>query len=148
MLETIVAELARARMEATMAPDIFTALWEKAAFNAAINTITAVCHTPCGPVGQIEEGRALAFNIARETVMVAKAWGVQASEKTVIDNLCLSFEAQKNHVPSMGQDIFSKRRTEIDSINGQIIKKAREKGLAVPYTETLYALIRIIEESY
>ena len=132
MLETIVSELERAKLEGSMAPNIFAAIWEKAAFNAAINSTSAVCRTPCGPVGQIEEGRNLAYNIAREAVMVAQACGIQASEKAVIDSLNSTFDVHRDHMTSMGQDILGKRRTEIDSINGQIVKKAKEKGLAVP----------------
>jgi 2-dehydropantoate 2-reductase len=146
-LEAVVGEMHKAGLQAEIAPDIFAAIWEKAAFNAAINTTSAVCRTPCGPIGS-PEGRELSFNIAREAVMVAKAWGIAASEKSVIDNLVAAFTVHHDHVTSMGQDILARRRTEIDAINGQIVKKAKEKGLEVPYTEALYCLVRTIEDSW
>jgi 2-dehydropantoate 2-reductase len=147
MLEAVLEALAASGFEAERSGDIQAAIWEKAAFNAAINATSAVCRTSCGPVGTAE-GRALCLNIAREAVTVARAWGVEASESAVVENLLAAFSVHHDHVTSMAQDVLAKRATEIEAINGQILQKARAKGLQAPYNEALYCLIRVIEDSW
>ena len=148
MVETLGRELVKAGVGGVIVPEIFVAIWEKVAFNAAINSTTAVCRTACGAIGLTEEGRALAFNIAREAARVANAHGVKASAEAVIASLENTFVAHSGHLTSMAQDIMHGRRTEVDFINGQICLKAREVGLTAPCTETLYALIKTIEAAY
>jgi 2-dehydropantoate 2-reductase len=45
----------------------------------------------------------------------------------------------------MLQDILAHRRTEIDSINGAIVRAARERNIPVPYTEMLWTLVSLID---
>lgn len=148
MVEQIKALLAEAGFNVQITEDVFVSIWEKAGFNAAINSTTAICHVPCGGVGGVEEGRLLASKIAEETAMVANAHGVKASAESIIKSLENTYVAHKDHFTSMAQDIQKKRKTEVSFINGGIVKKAKEKGLEVPYTETVYYLLRVIEETY
>ncbi len=148
MLNAVHKELVKAGFHANIAEDVFAAIWEKAAFNAAINSTTAICHVPCGGVGGVEEGRALAARIARETAAVANAHGVNASAEEIIKSLENTYVAHKDHFTSMAQDVQRKRKTEVLFINGQIVKKAKEAGMEVPYTEAVYDLLRVIEETY
>ncbi len=129
-------------------PDVLVAIWEKAAFNAAINSTCALAHVPCGGIGKVAEGRELAFQIARETAAVAQASGVDASAERVIESLKFSFVHHKDHYPSMAQDVMKKRRTEIDSINGEIVRRGEAKGISVPYTKAVYALMKVVEASF
>ncbi|MCI2063120.1 MAG: 2-dehydropantoate 2-reductase [Eubacteriaceae bacterium] len=128
--------------------DVFVAIWEKVAFNAAINSTTAICYVPCGGVGGVEEGRFLAEQIARETAMTANAHGVKASAEAIIASLENTYTEHADHFTSMAQDVRRRRKTEVSFINGGIVKKAKEKGLEVPYTEAVYCLLRVIEETY
>lgn len=147
-LDKVFRTFSDAGFHISIADDIYTAIWEKAGFNAAINAVTAVCRVPCGGVGSVEEGRRLAAKIAEETAMVANAYGVKASAGSIIRNLENSYIAHKDHFTSMAQDVQKKKKTEVEFINGGIVKKAREKGIEVPYTEAVYDLLRIIEDTY
>lgn len=147
-LDKVFRTFSDAGFHISIADDIYTAIWEKAGFNAAINAVTAVCCVPCGGVGSVEEGRRLAAKIAEETAMVANAYGVKASAESIIRNLENSYIAHKDHFTSMAQDVQKKKKTEVEFINGGIVKKAREKGIEVPYTEAVYDLLRIIEDTY
>lgn len=147
-LDKVYRTLSDAGFHTSITEDIYTAIWEKAGFNAAINAVTAVCRVPCGGVGSVEEGRRLAAKIAEETAMVANAYGVKASAGSIIRNLENSYIAHKDHFTSMAQDVQKKKKTEVEFINGGIVKKAREKGIEVPYTEAVYDLLRIIEDTY
>lgn len=148
MLHSVEQALSQAGLQTTVTPQVFEAIWEKVGFNAAVNSMTAICRIPVGGVGITEEGRKLAFHIADETAAVAQAHGVQILAENIHASLNNAFGAHKDHFTSMAQDVLKKRRTEVAYINGGIVRKAAEKGLQVPYTEAVYDLLRVIEETY
>lgn len=148
MLQNVHKALVEAGFNAEVTPDVLAAIWEKVGFNAAINSTTAICHVPCGGIGGVEEGRILAAKIAEETAMVARAHGVYITAERIVKSLEATYVAHKDHFTSMAQDLQRKRKTEVSFINGGIVQKAREKGLEVPYTEAVYYLLRVIEETY
>ena len=148
MLTKVDELLKAAGLNSEIVPDVMVAIWEKVAFNAAINATTAVCKAPCGAMAVTEEGKNLVYAIAREAAAVANAHGVKASEQRIIDTLTNTFTAHEGHFTSMSQDILNKRKTEVEFINGGIVKKAKEVGIEVPYTESLFALIKTIENTY
>lgn len=137
-----------AGLNSEIVPDVIAAIWEKVAFNAAINACTAVCRIPCGGMAVTEEGKNLIYNIAKETIAVANGFGVNASVESVLKSLNDTFVVHKDHFTSMSADIINKRKTEGEFINGGIVKKAKEIKMATPYNETLFALIKTIENTY
>lgn len=137
-----------AGLSCVIVENIMEAIWEKVAFNAATNTLAALTRLPDGLTIGTEETKELAQKIAKEVVMVARASGVNASEDKVIGKLGITVAEHGNHFPSMGQDILRKSQTEIESINGAVYRIAQTLGLEVPYTETMYRLVRTIEKNY
>ena len=148
ILDMIYSMLKEAGFQAFVTKDVFAAIWEKAAFNAALNSTTALCRLPVGGIGSVEEGRFLTKQIARETVAAANAWGVNIEAEKIIENIEYAFQAHRAHYTSMAQDVLAGRKTEVRFINGEIVRKAREKGIPVPYTEAVYDLLRVVEETY
>lgn len=126
-LDKVSKMLSDAGFHVTVTEDIFTSIWEKAGFNAAINATTAVCRVPCGGVGNVAEGRYLAAKIAEETALVANAYGVKVSAESIIKSLENTYVAHKGHFTSMAQDVQRKRKTEADFINGGIVKRPEKK---------------------
>ncbi len=147
-LRNINKVLCNAGLESEIVPDVFVAIWEKVAFNAAVNATAAICGVTDGGLAATEEGKQLVFNVAKETVAVANSHEIAASEEKVINTIKKSFVIHKDHFPSMAQDVFNKRPTEAAFINGGIAKKAKEVNMPAPYNETLFALIRTIESGY
>ncbi|MGO4835003.1 ketopantoate reductase family protein, partial [Rhizobiaceae sp. 2RAB30] len=117
-----------------------TAIWEKVAFNAALNTIAAVTHATVGQIGRLPEARALAHRIAGEVVIVANTAGVPADARSVHDLVDHALDTHLDHKPSMLQDVLAGRRTEIDAIAGAVVRYAAKLGIPVPATEALRAL--------
>jgi len=145
-LARISQTLDRAGLRCAISPEVFAAIWEKLAFNAALNTLTAVTGLPVGGVGGTVDGRALARAIVREVVTVANRKGVGASEATVLATVDEAFRDHEEHLPSMLQDLRAGRKTEIEAISGAVVREAASLGLAVPVTQSLYRLVRIIEQ--
>lgn len=138
----------KAGLNPVKAPDIRSAIWEKAAFNAAINSVTAVTLIPQGYLTEFAEGYELLHSVADEVCSVAKAKGLTVDAdrvKATIDGL---LKDHFNHMPSMLQDVLNRRMTEIDFINGAAVREAKAIGISVPTTEVLYKLIRITQSTY
>ena len=129
--------------------DIMTAIWEKVAFNSATNSIGAICRLPDGRSFSTPESLELALKIAGEVCNLAVACGcANVSVDAVAEKLNNVAKEHAEHFPSMAQDVFAKRPTEVMSIAGAVYKKAKEMEIEVPYTETVYRLIRCIEQNY
>lgn len=128
--------------------DVFVSIWEKVAFNAACNALTAVTRLRLGDVGGTEEGKELAYSIVNEVVSVANKKNINANAENVFKLVEQDFIEHADHMPSMMQDVLGNRMTEIDFINGAVAKEAEKLGMYVPVTKVLYQLISMIQKNY
>jgi len=147
-LNAICRALDAAGLHCEICETVAAVIWEKVAFNAALNTLTAVTRLPVGGVGGGPEGRELAARVVSEALEVARQKGLPVNEKGVQDTVAMAFREHGEHKPSMLQDILAQRPTEVEFINGAIVREARALGVPAPVTETLYALVRTLERSY
>ena len=137
-------------MNCEISDDIMKEIWEKLAFNNAMNAITALTRQRVGHMGGSPYGFELCCLIAREVCDVAAAEGVKADYETVVTTFkkVLDPNESGNHLTSMLQDVLKKKQTEIDSISGAVQEKAALHGIATPHLKTLYNLIKVIDENY
>ncbi|MBF4692195.1 ketopantoate reductase family protein [Fusibacter ferrireducens] len=147
-LEKICSTFNSSKLNCKITPDVFKYIWEKVAFNAALNTITAVLKLKIGDMSSTEEGRHLVFKVAEEVIKVANRKGIPADIEGVKQNLEMAFNEHGDHMPSMLQDVMAKRNTEIDFINGAVLREAKLLDIEIPVTKTLYELIKVIEQRY
>lgn len=145
-LERISHALDQSGLNCSISREVFAIIWEKLAFNAALNSLTAVTGLSVGGVAATTEGRELAHTIAREVVMVANRKGISASEPAVLATVDSALREHGDHLPSMLQDIRTGRKTEIEAINGAVVREAALLGIAVPATLSLYRLVRMLEQ--
>jgi 2-dehydropantoate 2-reductase len=133
-----------------LSDEIMKDIWEKVAFNAAFNTTTAITMLTVGQVGASEWGRALLREISSDVVKVANNAGVPADEAYVHSLIESQFSPSMSgdHKPSMLQDRLAGRRTEIESICGEVLRVAQQQGIDVPHVKMVYQLVRTIENNY
>ena len=81
-------------------------------------------------------------------VAVAAAEGAQLDGEQLKANIFALMAEMRPHLTSTEQDVLATGPTEIGSINGGVLQKARALGIPVPYNETMYLLIRTIEQDY
>ena len=144
-LEQTVDALNGAGLSCTADPDVWAAIWEKVAFNAALNCLCAVTQCTVGELTNTPDGEVLALKIVTEVVTVAHARGIAANEAHVMENVRHALAHHGAHRPSMLQDVLAGRRTEIEAINGAVVEAAHSARVAVPYTESLFHLVRLID---
>lgn len=138
-----VALLDTAGLNAKFDPEVHAAIWEKAAFNGALNALSTIL---CQPVGALDcaEGRRIASAVIDETIAAAAQRGVRMDRERLLAKTDFALTHHKGHMPSMLQDRLAGRPTEIDAINGQIVKAAQEAGIDAPVTAALADLVRMI----
>lgn len=137
--------LERAGLHCETAPDVTVAIWEKVAFNAATNALTAVTGANVGQLADSPDGREIARAVVEEVASVAARKGIAVREGAVLATLDDAFAHHRDHKPSMLQDMLRGRHTEIDALNGAVVREAAALGMRVPVTETLYHLVRVME---
>jgi len=142
------AAFQHAHMDCQVDSQIETAIWEKAAFNAASNALLAITSTTPGALLKCPEAMELAQRIATEALTIARAAGVQVEPSKVTDLLALSSNKHPNHKPSMAQDLAAKRRTEVDAINGAFARQAESLGIAAPLNDAIWRIVRLAEAGF
>ncbi len=138
------ALLAAAGLTATVTIDAQVAVWEKVAFNAALNALAAILEFT---VGQLDtpDARAIATSIVDETLAVAMRLGIDVDLNRIMGRIDYALTTHGGHKPSMLQDMLAGRRTEIDLINGAIAAAGAKLGVPTPVNATLMHLVKAKE---
>ncbi len=123
--------------------------WRKVIFNASTNPIGALTGLAHGRVCERPDLRALVSGLVDEGKAVAAAQGIvlDADPEELIDHAAKP-EVAYGHKASMLQDVEARRTTEIDYLNGGIVRFGREHGVPTPLNETIWALVKGVEESW
>lgn len=125
---------------------IVPALWEKLAINAVINPLTAINDCQNGEL-QKKQYQPIILNIAKEVVTVANADNIALTLERVIERIYQVIALTSNNYSSMHQDINKKQMTEIDAINGYIVKRAAKHHLLVPANKLLVQKITTLSDN-
>ncbi len=140
----VAAVLQKGRIDAVVDPKVQVSIWEKVAFNAALNALGAITLLPNGPL-DVPAGREVAFGVMDEAVAVAHAKGIPVDKDHIKERIEYALAHHTAHKASMLQDRLAGRRTEIEQINGAIVREAQAAGLQAPINATLANLMRLIE---
>jgi 2-dehydropantoate 2-reductase len=123
--------------------------WRKLIFNAATNPIGALTGLTHGRVCEDPGLRRLVSQLVDEGKAVAAAQGIEldADPEELIDHAARP-DVAYDHKASMLQDVEARRPTEIDYLNGGIVRFGREQGVPTPLNEAVTALIKGLEASW
>ena len=127
-------------------PDVKVAVWEKVAFNAALNALCTVSGLPVGGL-DCAAGRSAAKSVFDEIVSIASAQGVAINRAMLDAKVDFALANHRGHKPSMLQDRLAGRPTEIETINGAVLKAAAGSGTAAPALQLLTDLVRLGENT-
>jgi 2-dehydropantoate 2-reductase len=139
----------RAGMPAAAVTDARGPQWRKVIFNASTNPIGALTGLTHGRVCEDPALRALVSGLVDEGKAVAAAQGIEldADPEDLIDHAARPDFAY-DHKASMLQDVEARRATEIDYLNGGIVRFGDEHGVATPLNRAIWALVKGLERSW
>lgn len=148
-IKEIVDEFNKAGIPTRYSKDVYTILWDKILYNSALNPLGALLECSYGTLADNEETRIIMNKIIEEIFIVAKAKGIKLNWKDPQDYIKHFYEKlvppTAKHFPSMYYDIKSGKKTEIDSLNGAVVKLAKEAGIQASVNETITNLIKVKE---
>lgn len=133
-----------AGFQAILSNDIESAVWNKLLVNSVINPLTAILHVRNGDLIRSEESLTLMRELLDEGRQTASKLGIQTDDD-LWDRLIEVCKATSANHSSMLQDITNGRPTEIDWINGSLIRYGERTGLQLHAHRILYNLVKAAE---
>jgi 2-dehydropantoate 2-reductase len=131
--------------------DLLPAQWSKLIFNATVNGVAALtglphdehfaAETDVGDLGH------LVHELVDEGKRVAAASGVELHDDPWEMNV-LATKRGSAHYPSMLEDVEARRPTEVELINGTLVREAERHGVDAPLQTAIYRLVKAREASY
>ena len=140
----VVALFAAAGVPVQVSDNVAGALWAKLIINCAYNALSAVTQLPYGRIVQGEGVPAMMEDIVAECLAVARADGVEVPGdiRAAVAGIAVSMATQ---ISSTAHDVARGRKSEIDHINGYVLRRGEALGIATPVNRALHALVRLIE---
>ena len=144
-LATIKALFDQASIPCQVVEDIRRTKWEKMCWNVTFNPLTVLLNDRVSKALAHPEMHAMIKLLVGEAVAVAQAEGVELDPDIAEKVVQWSQEIRDIHT-SMYDDWKAGRRTEIDFLNGYLVRRGRELNVPAPANEAVYALIKTITE--
>jgi 2-dehydropantoate 2-reductase len=137
----------QAGIETEVTSSIRDLVWDKLFINIGINALTALTGLKNGQLLDHPETLRLVEALVSEAVEIARKKGILIKGNP-LEKVKAVAEATRQNRSSMGQDFDYKRRTEIDAINGAVVREAEHLGIPVPYNQMITDLIKVIEKTF
>ena len=150
-VEELARLLVESGLEAEALPDLRPAQWSKLVFNATVNGVAALTGLPHdahfaaegaeSDLGHlvhalVDEGKRIA--VAGDVVLHDDPWEMNV----------LATKRGSAHYPSMLEDVEARRPTEVELINGALVREAGRHGVDAPLQNAVYRLVAAREASY
>ncbi len=145
-IQRVAQALKKAGMETELSHNVLGLVWDKLLVNVGINALTGITRLHNGALLEHPEIEELLEDAVTEGNKVAQAKGIKLSfpdPVTHTKEVCIATGANKS---SMLQDVLNHKKTEIDMINGAVVREGEKVGVATPVNKTLTNLIKFIEK--
>jgi 2-dehydropantoate 2-reductase len=148
-VERLAEACTRAGMPTQAVADARGPQWRKVIFNAATNPVGALTGLTHGRVCEDPALRGLVSVLVDEGKAVAAAQGIvlDSDPEELIDHAARP-DVAYGHKASMLQDVEARRETEIDYLNGGLVRFGREVGVPTPANQAIWALVKGLERSW
>lgn len=147
-IQAIVDVLNNANLETTVSDNVVGLIWDKLLVNVGINALTAITKLRNGQLIEFRETEEILEVAVNEALLVAKAKGIHLSYADPISHTKEVCQLTAKNKASMLQDVLHQRKTEIDMINGAIVREGEKLGIHTPINNVLTNLVAVIEKTY
>jgi 2-dehydropantoate 2-reductase len=138
----------RSGFSTRLSRDVNSVIWSKLIINAGINAVSALTGLRNGELIGLPGTREAVSLVVSEAVRLAKRKRIKLLYDDPIQKVESVCRATAENVSSMLQDVLKKKRTEVDFINGAIVRQAKSLNIPTPANTLLADLIKSIESSY
>lgn len=148
LLQTIATLFNTSGVPVTISDNVMHALWSKLMVNCIFNAISALAQMDYGTLSAHAQTRQTMHAVLEEVIRVANAGGtpltlqqgLEASEKII--------QGMPRQFSSTAQDIARQKRSEIDHLNGFVVREGQRLGVPTPVNATLHALVKLVESGF
>ncbi len=133
--------LSGAGFEAEIEPNVMGLIWQKFVVNCGVNAIAATTGLRGGEIVRLPELDAFQDRVLEEVMAVTRAKQIELPNPEIVAKIKKSCHYKFNK-PSMMQHVEAGRKTEIDALNGALLREAAALGLKLPNNEALIALLK------
>lgn len=141
----LAALFAAAGVPAQVSDNVAGALWAKLIINCAWNALSAITQMPYGRIVAGEGMVAVMHDIVTECLAVAQADGV-AVPGDIHQAVADIERTMGGQMSSTAQDLARGKRSEIDYLNGYVLRRGEALGVATPVNRVLHTLVRLLED--
>jgi len=147
LVEQLAGVMTRSGMNTVALPDARGAQWTKLIFNASTNPVGALTQLHHGAATRFKQTGQLFEDLIIEGETVARALGIQlhGDPRHMVQK---GANAPGKHRASMLQDVLARRQTEVDFMNGAIVRWGEQAGVPTPLNRALWELIKGLEHAW
>jgi 2-dehydropantoate 2-reductase len=141
----LAAMFAAAGVPVQISDNVTGALWAKLIINCAYNALSAITQLPYGRLVQGPGVEHVMRDVVQECLAVARAAGIAVSGDMweAVQRIAQTMPGQ---LSSTAQDLARRKPSEIDHLNGYVVRKGEALGIATPVNRVLYATVKLLED--
>ena len=147
-LERIVSAFNTAGFNTRSIKNVVDLIWGKLIINVGINSLSAITRLKNGRLAELNGTRRVMETAVKEAVAVAAAKNIQLPYPDPFGRVMEVCRDTAENIASMLQDVLKQRMTEVDFINGAIVREGIALGIPTPVNHTLTCLVKTIQETY
>lgn len=147
-VEKIARAFNEAGIETGVSDNVVGLIWGKLLVNVGINALTAILRMKNGEILNYPEAVEILEMAVKEATVVAMAKGITLPYEDPVSHTKEIALATSGNRSSMLQDVTNRRKTEIEMINGAIVREGEALGIPTPVNRVLVGLVRAMEERY
>jgi 2-dehydropantoate 2-reductase len=147
MSSELLEDLVKAGVPVRVSDNVVGELWAKLILNCAYNAISAITKLPYGPLFENEDARDLMRLVVRECLAVAQRESITLPGDSW-QGVELIAATMSGQFSSTAQDLMRGRRSEIDDLNGYIVRRGKSLAIDTPANQALYSLVKLLESAF
>ena len=147
-LQDIVLLFASAQVTVQISQNVMAELWSKLMINCAFNAISGLAQIQYEKLAALESVRNTQTALVKEVIAVAQADGIHLSETVALQAVAQISVTMGSQKSSTAQDMARCKPSEIDHLNGFIVRRGQAHGVPTPVNQALFALVKLVESSY
>ena len=147
-LQDIVLLFGSAQVPVQISLNVMAELWSKLMMNCAFNAISGLAQIQYEKLAALESVRSTQTALVKEVIAVAQADGIHLSETVALQAVAQISVTMGSQKSSTAQDMARCKPSEIDHLNGFIVRRGQALGVPTPVNQALFALVKLVESSY